>query len=355
MKLTRAWEIMRKELLSGIRSPYFILAIAAPFLITIGVRGLLGGLFEPEPRLGIVDEGNSDTTTGARALEGIEVLLVDSADELRRQIEANDLDGGLVLPAGFDTAIRAGDQPELRFYLGGESLASNRVIIAITTLDLVRAVAGEATPVLVEVITLGEETLDLMTRLLALIVMMVVALAGVIVTATAVLQEKTQKTLSAMLVSPCTMSEVLLGKGALGFALALVVGVATLALNQALGGQPIALLLTVALGALMMAEVGLILGCWAKDANTLFTAWKTGGIVLFFPALFFIWPSLPQWIAYLGPTHYFLKPTFEIAVSGATLGDVWLELAAGLGICIALLPLVAKMGRRVERKLDAAV
>lgn len=354
MKLTRAWEIMRKELQSGLRSPYFILALAAPFLITIGVRGLLGGLFEPQPRLGIVDEGSSEVTTRAQTLEGIDVLLVSSVDELRQQIEANDLDGGLVLPAGFDTAVRAGEQPQLHFYLGGESLASDRVIIAITTLDLIRAVAGQATPVHVEIVSLGEETLDLMTRLLALIVMAVVAIAGVLVTATALLQEKTQKTLDALLVSPCTMSEVLLGKGGLGFALALVVGVITLALNQAFGGQPVALLLTVALGALMMVEVGLIVGCWAKDANTLFTVWKTGGILLFFPALFFIWPSLPQWISYLGPTHYFLKPTVEIAVSGATLADVWLELAVGFGLCVALLPLVTKMGRRVERKLNAA-
>ena len=64
---------------------------------------------------------------------------------------ANDLDAGLVLPLGFDEAVQAGEQPELQFFVGGESLASNRLILAVTTLDAVRAVEGTTPPVDVEI------------------------------------------------------------------------------------------------------------------------------------------------------------------------------------------------------------
>ena len=74
-------------------------------------------------------------------------------------------------------------------------------------------------------------------------------------------------------------------------------GTVTLALNGALGTNTAALLLVLVLATLMAAEVGLMLGSWAKDTKTLYTVWKSGAIVLVAPVVFFIWPNLPQWIA----------------------------------------------------------
>ena len=70
--------------------------------------------------------------------------------------------------------------------------------------------------------------------------------------------------------------------------------------------------------------------------------------------IFFIWPNLPQWIAKVFPTYYFLSPLFEIAIKGASLADVWPELGIGLVICVALFMAVFAMGRRLELSLVAA-
>jgi hypothetical protein len=43
-----------------------------------------------------------------------------------------------VLSANFDREIRAGEKPLLELFVSGESLALNRLIIAVTTLDFVR-------------------------------------------------------------------------------------------------------------------------------------------------------------------------------------------------------------------------
>lgn len=351
VKWANVGRILGKDLRLGPRSPIFLWALVMPFLITVLVRGVFGGLFESVPRLGIVDLDHSVLVDQAQELAGIDVAVFDDPAELRHLVEANDLDAGLVLPDGFDEAVRAGRRPPLELFVAGESLASDRLVVAISTLELVRQVAGEPAPVEVQVVDLGEEGLDLTTRLLPLIVIYAVAIAGGFLPGASLVEEKEKGTISALLVTPTTMSEILAAKALLGLGLSLLTGVAVLAINVAFGAHPVALVAGVVIGAVMMAEFGLLIGIWARDTNTLFTAWKTGGIFLFFPVVFPIWPELPQWIARVGPTFYFLDPIFRVATENAGLAEVWPELAIGGAICVALVPVLAAAGRRLERSM----
>ena len=349
-----AWHLLRKDLGVGPRSPIFLYAIVLPVILTLLIRVVFGSLFDPVPRLGIVDEGESQVVQNVRDVEGIQVTFPESAAALKTLVENNDLDGGLVLPAGFDGALQAGQMPNVQFFFGGQSLASNRVVLGVTMVDLIREVAGSPAPIDVETITVGEgDTVPIVSRLLPLIVLMAVLIAGALTPATSLVEEKEKRTLTALLVTPTRLGDVLLGKGALGFILAMATGVVTLALNGALGANPAALLLVLVLATLMAAEVGLMLGSFAKDTKALYTIWKSGAIVLVAPVVFFIWPNLPQWIAKVFPTYYFLSPLFEIAIRGAGLADVWVELAIGFAICAVLLPGVTALGRRMEATLAA--
>ena len=349
-----AWHLLRKDLGVGPRSPIFLYAIVLPVILTLLIRVVFGSLFDPVPRLGIVDEGESQVVQNVRDVEGIQVTFPESAAALKTLVENNDLDGGLVLPAGFDGALQTGQMPNVQFFFGGQSLASNRVVLGVTMVDLIREVAGSPAPIDVETITVGEgESVPIVSRLLPLIVLMAVLIAGALTPATSLVEEKEKRTLTALLVTPTRLSDVLIGKGALGFILAMATGVVTLALNGALGANPAALLLVLVLATLMAAEVGLMLGSFAKDTKALYTIWKSGAIVLVAPVVFFIWPNLPQWIAKIFPTYYFLSPLFEIAIRGAGLADVWVELAIGFAVCAVLLPGVHALGRRMEATLAA--
>jgi ABC-2 type transport system permease protein len=180
---------------------------------------------------------------------------------------------------------------------------------------------------------------------------MAVAIAGVMVPAASLVQEREQKSLDALLITPVTIGEVLLAKGVLGFVLATLTGVMTLVMNGLFGVDPWALTIAVMVGSLMMVEIGLVLGSWSRDTNTLFTVWKSGALVLLFPVVFYMWPTLPQWVAKLGPTYWFLDPVFRISVDGGALGDVWPQLLIGLGICLGLVPIVVWSGRALEVRL----
>lgn len=356
MNVRQAGNVLAKDLRLGPRSPVFLWVLALPLVFTFLISAVFGDLFAPPARLAVVDEGASSITTALQDVEGIEVTLLDDPAAMAAAVEAHDYDAGLYLPAGTDEALASGQRGELELLVSGQSLASTRLVIGVTTLDEVRAVAGANPSVEVVVTTLGDQHwVPVEDRMLPFIVMYAVVIAGLFLPASSMVEERERRTLDALMITPVKMSEVLVGKGALGVVLAVLMGWVTLALNDAFGSQPLAMTLFLLLGGVMMAEVGLVVGSWAKDSNTLFTTVKGGALLVVAPVLFTLFPSLPQWVAQLFPTYYFLQPIYDMAVTGTAFTDHLLDLAVCIAICIALLPAVSAMGRRLEQRLAATV
>ena len=356
MNLRRASYVLGRELKLSPRSPLVFFAIAMPLIITFLVSSVFGSLFDVSPELAIVDYGDSGVTAAALQLDGVEATIVVDAETLRRRVEAHDFDAGLVLPADFDAAVAAGEHPDLEFYISGESLASTRIILAVTTLDLVRGMEGSEPPVAVVVTPVGDQDfVPISDRFLPLMVIYAVMLAAMFLPAASLVDEREKRTLDAVLVTPTRMSEVLVGKGTFAVVLAVILGFVTLALNGALAGQPLTMTLVLFVGSVMLMLIGLLLGLWAKDITTMYTAIKGGGIIIFLPVIFTLFPGLPQWIPKLVPTYYFLQPINDVAIHGQTLSDVLPELLIALVFCAALIPLVAWVARRSETQLAMTV
>jgi ABC-2 type transport system permease protein len=352
MSIDRVFKILWRNLHQGPRSPLFLFAIFIPLLMTFLIQVVFGPLFEPSPRLGIVDFGNSEITESAEELEGIEVIILEDVDELKIQVERNDLDVGFVLQEGFDEDIRLGKNPELEFFISGESLASDRIILSVTMIDLIREVEGLDSLVEIEVIALGEERLPMTERLVPLIMFYALFVAGVFVPAMSIVEEREEGTLRAMLVTPVRMSEILLAKSILGFMIAVIITLLTLVINNALGTEPLALLLALLVSIFMIIEIGIIFATLSKDVKSLYTFIKSAGFLLIAPAIFYIWPDFPLWIAKIFPTYWMIDPIYRIGVEGAGLADIWTDILIAFGICIALLPIVVILGRRMEKTLS---
>jgi ABC-2 type transport system permease protein len=351
MNAGRVVRILRKDLRLGPRSPIFLYAVILPLVMTFVVQVAFTRLLEPAPRLGIVDRGASQVTDRARQLDGIEVDVVTEEAELRRQVEAGDLDAGLVLTQSFDDDLRAGRRPPLVFYIGGESLASDRVILSVAALDLVRAVEGRQAPVEVVVEGFGVEELPMSDRLIPVILMFALIMSGVFLTAFGVVEEREKRTLDALIVTPVRLSEVLLAKALLGFLVALVMSAVTLALNGALDAPPLGLLLTLMVAALMSVSIGLVFATAARNGQMLFALIKGTGFLIAGPVVFYLFPDWPQWIARVFPTYWFIDPLFQTVVLGASLGQVWWELAVALAITAAFGAVVVLMTRRMQAQM----
>ena len=137
-----------------------------------------------------------------------------------------------------------------------------------------------------------------------------------------------------------SMAEVLFSKALFASVLSVLMGVVTLVINQAFSGEILGIVLALMLGTFMLVEVGLIMGLWVKDMNTLYAWIKAGGLLIVLPGLIALFPTLPQWISMLAPTYYFLQPIYDLSVGGATLTAVLPTLGICLLIGLALLPVL---------------
>ena len=353
VSLSRILLVLRKDLRLGPRSPIFLWVLLLPLLITLMLQVTFGDLFDPNPRLGVVDQGASTVTTAIQDLEGIELTILDDVDDLKGKVEANDLDAGLILQPGFDSAVRSGARPSLEFYVGGQSLASNRIILAVTAVDLVREVEGRAPPVDVELVALGEEGLPLSVRLVPFIVMYALLIAAVFLPSFSLADEREKRTLSALTVTPITLPEVVAAKGILGFLLAGAMAIVTLWLNSALTAQPLALIVVLMVAAVMLVEIGRIYGTASKDIAGVFALIKGTGFILLAPTVFYIFSGWPQWIAKLFPTYWVINPVYEVTINNAGLSTVWAELAIAVAVIALLAFVVAASTKRLRSKLAA--
>jgi len=350
MSLKRVGILLRRELLQGPKNYIFIMAVVFPVVISLVVSLVLGTVFSEKPKLGIVDEGGSQMVTMARELASVDTKEYGTVSDMKEAVESGAVDMGIVLPQDFDSSVMQGEETEITAYVWGESLAKDRTILGVTIANLIRELAGQEAPVEIQAVTLGDEvSIPWSDRLLPLIVLMAVFLGGLLLPATSVINEKERKTLEALVITPTTIGDVFVAKGLLGIILSLFAGIVILILNQAFGAQPTLLLLVLALGAIMAAEIGLLLGALLKDWTTLFTVWKLGGILLFAPAIVYLFPQIPEWVAKVFPTYYVIQPIIEISQRGAGWPDIATNVFILVGLDLVLIGVVMLTLRRTKQ------
>jgi len=355
MTLRHTLAVIRKDITGGPKVMMVAWLIAMPLVITLVLQLIFGGFIDSSPRLGVVDLGNSEIPATVEAMDGIRVSFPDSVDELKRLVTDNNLDAGLVLPAGFDEMVRAGDYPQLEIYMSGESLATDQAILAITAIDLVRGVAGEPAPVDVVTEVIGNvQAIPIKDRVVPLMVLLAVTLASVFLPAASLVQEREKGTIGAVLTTPAHAGDVMVAKGTIGFVLGLGAGLLTLALNTGVAGLFWPNVAVITVGALMCVPIGLMVGSWVPDMQTMFTVWKGGATLLFAPAVLLMFPSVPRWISMIFPTYYFLGPINDINVNAVPFVDVLDELGIGLAITLLLMVALARASRSMVRKLAIA-
>jgi len=349
MSLRRVAVLFGKELGRSPKNFFLVFAVVVPLVISFVVSLLLGSLFSDKPKLGIADEGASQVGRLVGASGAVARTEYASAGELRRAVETGAVDMGIVLPAGFDDGVARGEETSLTAYVWGQSLVKNRAILGATLVNSIIGLAGKEVPVEIVAKTLGSaKSVPWEDRLLPLVAMLTIVIGGSMVPASSLVDEKQKRTLTALTVTPTSLEEVFLAKGLLGAAISLLMGIVILVINQAFGAQPFLLILVLALGAVMAASFGILLGALVKDINTLFATVKAIGILLYAPALVYLFPQIPEWIGRIFPTYYMVAPIVEITQRGASWPGIALEVFILIGLILALFALIAIVARRAR-------
>ncbi len=344
--------LFRKELFQGTKGFIFIWAIVMPLLISFALSALFGTLFSEKPKLGVLDEDGSQLSVMLEEYDSIRYKEFTALSDIQRAVEDGAVDVGIIIPDGFDISVKQGEPTEITAYIWGESLAKDRTVLLVTLANMIREMAAQEAPVEIETISLGEEEIiPWNVRLLPLIMLFAVFLGGVFIPATSLIDEKEKKTLTALVVTPTSLVDVFMAKGLLGFVLSMFVGIIVLLINQALGAQPLLLIMVLALGAIMAVELGMIFGAIMKDISTLFAIWKSCGILLFGPGIIYMFPQIPQWVGRIFPTYYMLEPLMAISQKAAGWSDIALNVFVLIGIDALLFALVLFTIKRT-RQLD---
>ncbi len=339
MSIKRVWTLIKAEVFHGPKDIVLVMAIVLPILLAFFVNLAFGNIFSDRAKLGIFDEGNSQVVQLLKVSDTITVKIYANEPDLRAATANGSVDIGIVLPENFDNTIATGNV-KLKAYVWGEALAKNRMIIPVAISDAVREIEGSVLPVNIETVALGSvSSLPWNDRLLPLVILMAVFFGGLMIPASSLINEKNRHTLEALNVSPTTIGDIFIAKGIIGMLLAIFMGMLTLVISSGFTSSFYALILVLGMGAIMAAEVGILVGAYIKDINTLFAFWKFGGILLFGPAFIFMFPQIPQWIGYIFPTYYVIRPVVDLTVNGLALSSVALYLIV-LAVIIVVLALI---------------
>jgi ABC-2 type transport system permease protein len=351
MSLRRIAVLLGKELIWGSKGFMFILAIVMPLVLTLAINLLVGTFFSGRPRLAVFDAGQSEMVAALRENEGLVLREAGSPGAVESAVRSGSTDMGLLLPAGFDEQLRSGEESDVTVYVYGESLLKDRAFLASAIAGELRTITGEQSPVEIVTETLGNgASVPWEERLLPFVVMMAVILGGTMVPATSLVQEKQQRTITAVTTTSASLGELFAAKGLLGFLIAVAMGILILVINRAFGAQPLLLVSLLALGAVMAATFGVILGALVKDINTLFATIKGLGILLYAPALIYLFPTLPQWLARVFPTYYMIGPIVEVTQRGAGWADIQWDVLILALLDLLLIVAVAAITRRARRQ-----
>jgi ABC-2 type transport system permease protein len=208
---------------------------------------------------------------------------------------------------------------------------------------------GSELPVNIESVPLSDKAiLPGSDRLLPLTILVAVFFGGMMIPASSLIHEKQRRTLEALNVTPTTIGDIFTAKGIVGAFLAIIMGVLTMAISTSFGGSPLALVGVMALGAILAAEIGLLVGAYVKEINTLFAFWKFGGLLLFGPAFIFMFPQIPPWIGYIFPTYYVIRPVTDLTIMGVSFESV----AIYVGILVVIVAVMGLVVMNIVKRLS---
>lgn len=352
MSLYRIAILATKELRHGTGNLFFILALVYPIVLSVLVTLVFGDVFDQKPRLGILDEGDSQIVALLEAEPGLDTRSYSSTDALRDDTERGVVSGGIIIPADFDATLAAGQEAQVTRYIWAEAPASDQFIIHSTLQDAYQSVIGVDLPLQLEANQLGDD--DVLTwsqRLLPLLVIATIVLGGMLLPASALVDEKVNRTLIALTVTPATLLEVYISKALIGVVISIVMALVVLLINGAFGSDPALLVSVLALGSVSASVFGVILGTFINSVNGLLAVTKGLGLVLFMPAFLAIFPDVPVWTQQVFPTYYIMNPVIEVSQNNASLGDITVDLAVLLALTGAMLIYLVTVFERQQQRL----
>ncbi|HPL30942.1 MAG TPA: ABC transporter permease, partial [Anaerolineae bacterium] len=142
------WTIFRKDVIDAVRNRYLLITVLSPVVMALIFKLMFGATTGNVRPITIVayDPGHSRLVAALEALPGIQLVRTAAAADVSAEVEARQAVGGLAVPAGFDAAMAAGEQPELTGYLNQQRSPAEQEGWGQVLQQQIRALANQPPP-----------------------------------------------------------------------------------------------------------------------------------------------------------------------------------------------------------------
>lgn len=264
---------------------------------------------------------------------------------------------GLILPANFDSDLRAGNHPAISLFLNGSTVnAKTEALLQTAVINYARAIANPQPPVTITTAVINPPSSTSTGVLLAQVYTPLVLLLSLIVGTTFIplllLEEKEKKTLRMLLVTPASFMDILAGKLLIVLVFQLAITSVALAIQGGFSGDVPLVMFYVLIGAFFSLSLGLFFGSIFNTASAAGTAAGFVALVYILGGLFvgqlgqMLGGGLVGQIARLLPTYYLAEGMVNASQSLGSWGSNLLDTGVILGSMILLLAISAWALRR---------
>jgi ABC-2 type transport system permease protein len=328
--------IVRKDLIEFSRDRLWVTLTGVALAMFVVLFWLMPTRVEEAIRVGITPAalaGTLQQLAGAEAEVGLAVIAFDDEASLRAAVagEAAGLPSvqvGLALPDALVLRIATRQESNVRVYVDAAVPREVRGAMTSAVRELAFMLTGAPLPITLpagDVIVLGEDRagdqLPLRERLRPMLVFFVLITESLAL-ASLIASEVGSRTVSAIVVTPARVADLLTAKGVTGTVLAFSQALLLLALTRSFVGNVPGLLLAVLLGAVLVAGIALLTGSAGRDfMGTLFLG-VLFLIPLMIPSIALLFPgSASPWVQAL-PSYGVLQALVGAASYGRGLGDL---------------------------------
>lgn len=348
--------IIKKDLIESIRDWLWILLSMLGLVFYVTVFWLLPDTVDEKIPLGVHHTGMDFVLQELIEAEeeGLEVIVFESSEHLRAAVAGEiktdrEVRIGIDFPNDFLAKIMRRETTTVRLYLTAGVPKEVRRAMSSMVSEIAHMISGNELPVTEpdeQTVVLGQDRLgnqiplrDKMRPLLAFFMLMSESFA----LASLIAGEVQAKTLTAVLVTPARVVDVLTAKIIIGTLLAFVQAVVLLLAVNALDKNPLLLLSFILLGAVMVTGIAMITGAAGKDfMSTLFLG-ILFMLLLAIPAFALLFPgTASNWVTIL-PSYGIMEGIFGTTVYGRGWGGslpylaltaIWDTIILGSGLLV---------------------
>jgi ABC-2 type transport system permease protein len=278
MRISNIIKIMAKDAKLSVKNMSLLIVVLIAIFLPVMMSLMMGSITasgNETVRIGILDNGNNHNYTDfLKTVSLYNISFYGLTDDVNQSIKNGAIVGGIVIPADFDSDIAAGNKPTLTMLTDSTNLKS--LIFTESCKELTLRYAGLEYPVSLQTQsvvqvpgTTGSEASPGYSGFTAPTLLLIsIIIVGVSVLPATLTTEKEKKTITALMATPVTQMDVILGKSMFGLAVTVLVSVIVLFLSNSITGNLPVAAVFVLLGAIAFNGIGLLISIYANSYQT---------------------------------------------------------------------------------------